>query len=248
MVMTLLWRKQTDLYSFVKWSGHPTCHLMLWEILSTGSGTDHNVYCWQQMWRSWKTTYLLLTVSRDDIMAWIQLAQVTPASVMLFNCRRSKEILWVLLQCYAQCANTVNNDTYSSLSQWEQALCQKLRHMEIQEKRGRKVPILLLSVICEATDLAETRSAVGVSSNNEYVFACPSTMWDAMFVEFRQQVQIRESNCDHINQLQESCGNNVVSTSLLFRLDFWAMTSMCTETITDYWRTHCRLQKSAKCC
>jgi len=101
--------------------------------------------------------------SPDDTQAWNELPKCTLVIVMLFNRRRSGEIERILLTSYDNTVNGISSDATECLSEWEQALCRNLKHVEIRGKRGRKVPVLLTETMHEyITVLTETRTAVGV--------------------------------------------------------------------------------------
>ena len=115
----------------------------------------------------------ILRASPDDTHTWNELAKATLVTVMLFNRRRSGEIQRIPFQSYQNSSISVDSDIYECLSEWEKALCSKLRRIEVRGKRGRKVPVLLSETVCGYIDLlAKTRTAVGVCEKNEYLFAC----------------------------------------------------------------------------
>ncbi|XP_071837284.1 uncharacterized protein [Apostichopus japonicus] len=110
-----------------------------------------------------------------DKLAWYSLATATMAKIILFNRRRSGEVQRMPLEDYQRCNTHTNEDILEDLTEWEKKLCQQLSRVETKGKRGRKVPILLTSEMKEAADtLVETRSSVGVSSTNRYMFARPT--------------------------------------------------------------------------
>ena len=116
----------------------------------------------------------ILRASPDDTHTWNELAKATLVTVMLFNRRRSGEIQRIPFQSYQNSSISVDSDIYECLSEWEKALCSKLRRIEVRGKRGKKVPVLLSETVCGYIDLlAKTRTAVGVCEKNEYLFACP---------------------------------------------------------------------------
>ncbi|KAL1267270.1 hypothetical protein QQF64_002945 [Cirrhinus molitorella] len=104
---------------------------------------------------------------------WKILAETLLCQIILFNRRREGEASKLLLASYAsRNVKPPNEDVVKSLTKLEQELCNELTRLEIRGKRGKKVPVLLTKDMVESMDmLNESRSKVGVSDANPYVFA-----------------------------------------------------------------------------
>lgn len=104
--------------------------------------------------------------------AWCELCQVTLAQVVIFNRRRGGEAQRMSLSAYHGNVENVNEDIEGCLSAFEKVLCREFKIVYIEGKKGRKVPVLLTPVIQRQISLlAEHRITVGVSANNDYLFA-----------------------------------------------------------------------------
>ncbi len=103
---------------------------------------------------------------------WKILAETLLSQIILFNRRREGEASKLLLASYAsRNVKPPNEDVVKSLTKLEQELCNELTRLEIQGKRGKKVPVLLTKDMVESMNmLNESRSKVGIDKANPYVF------------------------------------------------------------------------------
>ncbi|KAL0961574.1 hypothetical protein UPYG_G00355070, partial [Umbra pygmaea] len=100
-----------------------------------------------------------------------------------------------------------HQDVNLALSTLEQKLCRHFSRIEIQGKRGRKVPILLTPAMKESLELlVEKREECGVLKKNTYLFAVPGSMSN-----------YRGSDC--LQQFVKDCGikNTMSLTSTKLR-------------------------------
>ena len=75
---------------------------------------------------------------------------------------------------------SMQDDILNSLTDFEKELCKILVRVEIEGKRGRKVPVLFPPNVKESVDLLiKTREEVGIPQSNPYIFA---RLW-RMFVD-----------------------------------------------------------------
>ncbi|KAL1267264.1 hypothetical protein QQF64_002939 [Cirrhinus molitorella] len=126
---------------------------------------------------------------------WKILAETLLCQIILFNRRREGEASKLLLASYAsRNVKPPNEDVVKSLTKLEQELCNELTRLEIRGKRGKKVPVLLTKDMVESMDmLNESRSKVGVSDANPYVFARVGAL-----------THIRGSDC--LRKFSKMCG------------------------------------------
>ena len=114
--------------------------------------------------------------SNPNVDTWHALAKVCLANIILFNRRRSGEAARILVKDYRE-GNTrsvAEDDVLLSLSKLEKHLVQNFVRIEVDGKRGRKVPILLTSEMCrEIDELLKTRDKAGIVEENPYIFSRP---------------------------------------------------------------------------
>ena len=148
---------------------------------------------------------------------WNELSKVTLTQVIIFNRRRGGEAERLLLSTYCSAANgSTNEDVDVCLSQVERTLCKQFRTVNIEGKRGRKVPVLLTSAFqAQVTLLVDTRKAVGVSERNKFVFARSSS-----------RLPHRSSDC--LRTFAHECGarNPAALTSTKLRKHIATMSQM----------------------
>jgi len=154
----------------------------------------------------------------SDSRAWYDLAKVTLVMIMLFNRRRSGEVERIPLKAYELMSNTIDDDVFAHLSEWEKALCKSLNRMEIRGKRGRKVPVLLTNELSQCCRLlVEKRMCAGVCEDNQYLFACPVA---------GSKNPIRGAACLHTFVKQCSVSNPDDITSTNFRKQIATMSQV----------------------
>ncbi|XP_026054801.1 uncharacterized protein LOC113040760 [Carassius auratus] len=126
---------------------------------------------------------------------WKILAETLLCQIILFNRRREGEASKLLLASYVnRNVKPPNEDVVKSLTKLERELCNELTRLEIRGKRGKKVPVLLTKDMLESMDLLnESRSTVGISDSNPYVFARLGAL-----------THIRGSDC--LRKFSKTCG------------------------------------------
>ncbi|KAF5269754.1 hypothetical protein FQR65_LT17931 [Abscondita terminalis] len=107
--------------------------------------------------------------------SWNLLAKLTLSRIILFNKRRSGESAKITIENYNSRSAWGDENTEelkNSLSDVERKLAACLTLIEIRGKGGRKVPVLLSSVMKDAIDiLIKSRNEAGIISENRYIFA-----------------------------------------------------------------------------
>lgn len=138
----------------------------------------------------------LLKEGNDIHMHYSNLQKATLALLILFNRKRSGEASRITLHDYQKKMNggdAVESDVIG-LSKTEAVLASKLWRMEITGKKSRIVPLLLTETMTSAVDiLLHHRGAVGVPSQNIYIFASLSTL---------QHIR----GCDVLREVSTKCG------------------------------------------
>ena len=129
-----------------------------------------------QMYLKTAASQLQQSLMEGDQNAWTQLCKVTLTQVVLLNRRRGGEAERMLVAAYVSAkqkkCTQANDDIQEGLSKVELALCNVLMIVEIEGKRGRKVPMLLTKDLqSQITTLIEKRSAAGVCESNVFIFA-----------------------------------------------------------------------------
>ncbi|CAJ1057878.1 uncharacterized protein LOC124050300 [Xyrichtys novacula] len=110
--------------------------------------------------------------------AWMELAKVCLAQIILFNRRREGEVSSMPLSAFLSRDSTdAHEDVDWALSEVEKKLCRHFSRIVIRGKRGRPVPILLTpKMLCLLELLVKQREACGVLNENCYMFARPGAM------------------------------------------------------------------------
>ncbi|XP_050514061.1 uncharacterized protein LOC126889627 [Diabrotica virgifera virgifera] len=106
---------------------------------------------------------------------WRALASCTLARIILFNKKRSGEAAKMTVEQYATRPTFKEQGTqelFASLSPLEKNLASTMEVVDIEGKRGRRVPVIITPELKSAIDLLiKTRSTVNISKNNPYIFA-----------------------------------------------------------------------------
>nr|XP_033470397.1 uncharacterized protein LOC117249113 [Epinephelus lanceolatus] len=113
-----------------------------------------------------------------SLTAYKMLNETVLAQVIIFNKLREGESSHLTLDTYETAStNPINKDIYETLSPLEKELSKLLTHLEVQGKRGRKVPVFLTQRMKESIDLLiNRRDEAGIPAENPYLFARPGTM------------------------------------------------------------------------
>ncbi|XP_072389472.1 uncharacterized protein [Diabrotica undecimpunctata] len=125
-------------------------------------------------------TYILS--AKDDIeseernhKSWVRLATLVLSRIILFNKRRSGEAARMKMSDYInrpRWEDQSTDDIKESLTPIERKLADTLTVVEVEGKRGRKVPVILTPVIKESIDLLiRHRYQCNISLQNKYIFA-----------------------------------------------------------------------------
>lgn len=128
---------------------------------------------------------------------WAELAKITLCEVILFNRRREGEVSKMSLNAFTlRDTSSTHPDVELALSDLEKRLCQHFQRIEINGKRGRKVPVLLTPDMLTSMELlVKTRRNCDVSDENQFMFGRPEAL-----SYFR--------GSDIIRQIARSCGAN----------------------------------------
>lgn len=105
---------------------------------------------------------------------WTRLATLCLARIILFNKRRSGEASKMKLSDYISRPTWDENteEIKNSLTPVERKLSESMSLVEVEGKRGRKVPIILPSAVKECVDiLIRHRDECGIAFENRYVFS-----------------------------------------------------------------------------
>lgn len=106
---------------------------------------------------------------------WTRLATLCLARIILFNKRRSGEASKMKLSDYISRPTWDEQNTQeirNSLTPVERKLSESMTLVEIEGKRGGKVPVILPSLIKECVDiLIRHRYECGIAMENKYIFA-----------------------------------------------------------------------------
>ncbi len=110
--------------------------------------------------------------------AWMELAKVCLAQMILFNRRREGEVASMPLSAFlSRDTSDPHEDVDWALSEVEKKLCRHFTRVITRGKRGRPVPILLTpKMLCSLELLIKQREACGVLKDNAYMFARPEAM------------------------------------------------------------------------
>ncbi|KAL2093731.1 hypothetical protein ACEWY4_011043 [Coilia grayii] len=109
---------------------------------------------------------------------WANLSKVTLTKIILFNRQRGGEVSKILLTSFILIdPSEPHPEIKDALSSLERKLCNRLQRVEIRDKRGGKVALLLTPDMCKSLQLlVEKRDACGVEKDNPYLFARPAAM------------------------------------------------------------------------
>lgn len=115
-------------------------------------------------------------LERDkSIEDWQNLACYTLGRIILFNKRRSGEASRMTLANYISLpdwSQQTTIETRNSMTTFEKKLIEKFTMVEIEGKRGKKVPVILTPETKSSIDLLNKyRSYCGISKENPFVFA-----------------------------------------------------------------------------
>ncbi|KAL0193151.1 hypothetical protein M9458_011447, partial [Cirrhinus mrigala] len=121
--------------------------------------------------------YKLLSES-PSAKAWMELAKVCLAQIVLFNRHRGGEVASMHLSAYlSRDTSDPHEDVDWALSEVEKNLCRHFSRIIIRGKHGRLVPILLTpKMLCALELLVKQRELCGVIKDNVYMFARPEAM------------------------------------------------------------------------
>ncbi|XP_026128616.1 uncharacterized protein LOC113109184 [Carassius auratus] len=110
--------------------------------------------------------------------AWMELAKVCLAQMILFNWRREGEVASMPLSVFlSRDTSDPHEDVDWALSEVEKKLCRHFTRVITRGKRGRPVPVLLTpKMLCSLELLVKQREACGVLKDNAYMFARPEAM------------------------------------------------------------------------
>ncbi|XP_072182362.1 uncharacterized protein [Diadema setosum] len=116
----------------------------------------------------------MLHTNEDVYDAWLNLSEIALTQVILFNRRRLGSITKMKLADYARKHQPLHPDVhvvYDAMSLFEKELCKKLTRIEIINKKGKVVPVLLTDEIKLWIDiLVAKRHEVGIPDTNEFLF------------------------------------------------------------------------------
>ncbi|XP_071833308.1 uncharacterized protein [Apostichopus japonicus] len=142
----------------------------------------------------------------DAKHTWKDLAEVTLASLIVFNRKRSGEVAKMTTSDLTKCTKGGNGVAVEGLSKLEQELCKVLWRVEIIGKKTRTVPVLMTNELKEALDLLyQRRREAGVLETNPYIFA---TLHSEGHIRGPDVIRTHARNCGAIHP------EYVTSTSL----------------------------------
>lgn len=118
--------------------------------------------------------------SQYSFATWKKLAESTMASILIFNRRRAGDCQNILV-AYFKKRESIDEKMcgtlYSSLNNSSKRVAQQYTRMKIRAKRDSTVHVLLKPHVVECIELLLThRLNVGISTENEYLFALPSSI------------------------------------------------------------------------
>ncbi|KAL7877386.1 hypothetical protein SRHO_G00040290 [Serrasalmus rhombeus] len=154
--------------------------------------------------------------------AWMELAKVCLAQIILFNRRREGEVASMPLSAFSsRDTSDPHVEVDWALSEVEKKLCRHFSRIVIRGKRGRPVPILLTPKMLGALELlVKQREACGVLKDNGYMFARPEAM-----------THFRGSDC--IRGFAKACGARCPESLTSTRLRKHAATLSTVLNMTD---------------
>lgn len=120
--------------------------------------------------------------AKFSIQNWVKLSQLTIASIIVFNRRRVGETQNILVSDFKgreSMDETSNEELFAALSEESKKLAKRFTRMKVRGKKGSNVNVLLKSHIEDCIELMLNHHAkVGISSQNPYLFALPSSPGD----------------------------------------------------------------------
>ncbi|XP_016306167.1 uncharacterized protein LOC107661199 isoform X2 [Sinocyclocheilus anshuiensis] len=110
--------------------------------------------------------------------AWMELAKVCLAQIIIFNRHRGGEVASMPLSAFlSRDTSDPHEDVDWALSEVEKKLCRHFSRIIIRGKHGRPVPVLLTPKMLHALELlVKKREPCGVLKDNAYMFARPEAM------------------------------------------------------------------------
>ncbi|XP_016142227.1 uncharacterized protein [Sinocyclocheilus grahami] len=110
--------------------------------------------------------------------AWMELAKVCLAQIIIFNRHRGGEVASMPLSAFlSRDTSDPHEDVDWALSEVEKKLCRHFSRIIIKGKHGRPVPVLLTPKMLRALELlVKKREPCGVLKGNAYMFARPEAM------------------------------------------------------------------------
>ncbi|XP_067253173.1 uncharacterized protein [Chanodichthys erythropterus] len=154
--------------------------------------------------------------------AWMELAKVCLAQMILFNRRREGEVASMPLSAFlSRDTSDPHEDVDWALSEVEKKLCRHFTRVVTRGKRGRPVPILLTpKMLCALELLVKQREACAVLKDNAYMFARPEAM-----------THFRGSDC--LRGFAKACGAKCPKSLTSTRLRKHAATLSTVLNMTD---------------
>ncbi|XP_016399854.1 uncharacterized protein LOC107732929 [Sinocyclocheilus rhinocerous] len=154
--------------------------------------------------------------------AWMELAKVCLAQIILFNRRREGEVASMPLSAFlSRDTSDPHEDVDWALSEVEKKLCRHFTRLITRGKHCRPVPILLTpKMLCSLELLVKQREACGVLKVNAYMFARPDAM-----------THFRGSDC--LRSFAKVCGAKCPESLTSTRLQKHAATLSTVLNMTD---------------
>lgn len=138
---------------------------------------------------------------------WTKLAELCMTWMIVFNRRRTGEVQNILVSEFLgrqSIDDASNEQMLSSLSEVSKVVARKFKRMKIRGKKGRTVPVLLKPSMDKAIQLLMSyREQTGLSTNNPFLFALPSS--DAKRVKI-------VGACQTLRKLSVLCGASNASS------------------------------------
>ncbi|KAI7811180.1 hypothetical protein IRJ41_011403 [Triplophysa rosa] len=121
--------------------------------------------------------------NHESTQTYEELAKLTLARVIIFNRRRVGEVSKMTVECFMKRHQTeLNQDIALSLSPFEQKMSKRFSRLEIMDKRGRKVAVLLNPELVRAMQLIlDKRDACDVDKDNPFLFGRPKCSATSFF-------------------------------------------------------------------
>ncbi|XP_051502746.1 uncharacterized protein LOC127411307 isoform X2 [Myxocyprinus asiaticus] len=154
--------------------------------------------------------------------AWLELAKVCLAQMILFNRHREGEVASMPLSAFSSRDTSDPHENVDwALSEVEKKLCRHFSRIVTRGKRGQPVPILLTpEMLCALELLVKQREAYGVLKDNGYMFARPEAM-----------THLRGSDC--LRGFAKACGAECPKSLTSTRLRKHAATLSTVLNMTD---------------